>query len=94
MIFTPLAAFAMKSELLAYITKINNRVVNDDAVKDSRIPSQSFIGSLLACLCKKSPYSRLLDRAEVKIGRQLDIVKFVKQQRKLRIATLATLSVP
>ena len=66
----------------------------EDALVDSQIPSQSLLGSLKTYCCKKTPYRKLLDRAETLLERQLDIVKFVKQQKKLRLATLSTLSLP
>ena len=65
-----------------------------DAVADTRAPSQNFFGNLLSYCFKKTRYRKLLDRAEAKIARQLDIVKFVKQQKKLRLATLSTLTLP
>ena len=95
LLITPIAAFSMKSELLTQHfsrSGTNNRILSEE--EDTQIPSQSLLRSLLSCCCKRTPYRKLLDRAEATIERQLDIVKFVKQQKKLRFATLSTLSLP
>ena len=82
----PIATFALNSELLAEFNKRDNK----ENVGPVNELNKSYLRHM-ACFCrKKTPYQKMLDRALSKIESQLDIVKFVHQQRLLLMSVLAT----
>ena len=79
----PIATIALQSELLAQHLKRENKGFDNESNK-------SYLRHMACCFRKKTPYQKMLNRALSKIERQLDIVKFLHQQRLLLISVLAT----
>ena len=63
----PAAAFAMKIELLKHVFN-----VKDDSFQSF------FLHSIKSCCRRKSQFSKLLDRTEHRVARELDLVKFIR----------------
>ena len=87
-LIAPIAAFAVKSELLSKnFTLATKGLKNEDKIK-----SQSYVSNLMCLYCKNSKYRRILDRNEKTLLKQLDIVNFVQQQKILLLTALSTLT--
>ena len=87
-LIAPIAAFAVKSELLSKnFTLATKGLKNEDKIK-----SQSYVSNLMCLYCKNSKYRIILDRNEKTLLKQLDIVNFVQQQKILLLTALSTLT--
>lgn len=91
-IIKPIASRAMKSELLIRAFK-NVKGIKTSQMELSQISvEENICRSITICGREKSRYRRKLNRANSSIMRQLDVVKFVQQQRMLMLSALVTMN--
>ena len=86
----PLAAFAMKMELLTSTFSFAKKRY-DSLKPPTAIPEQSFASSMLCCETKNRRYKKMLRRAEGQVVRQLDLVELLHRQRMIQLAVLVML---
>ena len=74
----PIATMLFNTELLSQTFKIVKEDREKKIVERSKIPFRHSIKSVALCCFKKSRYRRMMDRANYRITRQLDLVKFLQ----------------